>query len=62
MRPVYRITSQKYHNQDSSNLTPISRCEIIVYPTQELKQTTKIDPQLSGIYWRLCRIASKVFK
>ena len=21
MRPVYRITSQKYHNQDSSNLT-----------------------------------------
>ena len=30
MRPVYRVTSQKYHNEDSSNLTEYgtqNRCQ-----------------------------------
>ena len=33
MRSVYRITSQKYHNQDSSNLTASSHGIGLSYPT-----------------------------
>ena len=48
MRPVYRITSQKYHNQDSSNLKSVS---MVLQRNRSGHYSIHLDREIFTAYW-----------